>query len=61
MAEGTKERKQKMREKFESNNAWMKDISKGDIEQIKEDFQRLVTKGFPGREMRQDGAVDSEQ
>ncbi|KAL9038698.1 MAG: hypothetical protein Q9180_002976 [Flavoplaca navasiana] len=61
MVEGTKERKQKMREKFESNNAWMKDISKGEIEQIKEDFQRLVAKGFPGKEMRQDGAVDSEQ
>ena len=61
IAEGTKERKRKMREKFESNNAWMKDISKGEIEQIKGNFQRLVAKGFPGKEMRQDGAVDSEQ
>ncbi|KAI4271894.1 MAG: hypothetical protein L6R38_006750 [Xanthoria sp. 2 TBL-2021] len=60
MAEGTNERKQRMRDKFESNSAWMKDMSKGEVDRLKEEFQRSIAQGFPNGEVLQDEAADNE-
>ncbi|KAL8766015.1 MAG: hypothetical protein Q9209_007104 [Squamulea sp. 1 TL-2023] len=60
MTEGTNERKQKMREKFEINSPWMKDTNKDDVERLKEEFHRSITQGFPNKEVLNGDAADSE-
>ncbi|KAL8816363.1 MAG: hypothetical protein Q9223_004612 [Gallowayella weberi] len=59
MMEGTVERKKKMREKFDSNSPWMKDMSKEEVDRIKESFQKSVTEGFPNH-ASVDGEGDDE-
>ncbi|KAL8730758.1 MAG: hypothetical protein Q9166_003828 [cf. Caloplaca sp. 2 TL-2023] len=56
MTEGTTERKKKMREKFDINSPWMKDMSKGEVDRLNEEFKRSVIEGFSSK-----GPLDNEQ
>ncbi|KAL8670693.1 MAG: hypothetical protein Q9168_004781 [Polycauliona sp. 1 TL-2023] len=58
MTEGTKERKQKMREKFENNNVWIKEMSKGEVDRLKEEFRQSLAQGFPNEEAQQEEVGD---
>ncbi|KAL8994455.1 MAG: hypothetical protein Q9169_005579 [Polycauliona sp. 2 TL-2023] len=58
MTEGTKERKQKMHAKFESNPAWIKGMSQGEVDRLKEEFQRSIAQGFPNKETGHDEAAE---
>ncbi|KAL8903996.1 MAG: hypothetical protein Q9171_007202, partial [Xanthocarpia ochracea] len=60
MTEGTNERKQKMREKFEINSPWMKDISKVEVDRLKEDFQQSIAQGFLNQEVVDGDTIDNE-
>lgn len=44
-------RNEKFEEKFERNNKWMKGLSQGQVQKVKEDFQKWVVDGVvPGSE-----------
>lgn len=60
MSEGTKERKKKMRDKFDRNSAWMKDMSQSEVDGLLEDFQTALKEGFHNP-AAPDGEQDHEQ